>query len=74
MKRDFQNRLEMVTKDAEGLKKKPVADEFSPIKYDSEKSAELLEDDKKIGAKKLGIKAELVKITPVERGLRQMSV
>lgn len=58
--------LVMVTQDADGLKKKLVADGFSPIKYDAEKPAELLEEDKKIGAKKLGIRAELVKVTPVE--------
>ncbi len=56
----------MIVKDAEGLKKKLVSDEFSPIKYDATKPAELLEEDKKIGARKLGIKGESVKITPVE--------
>jgi zinc protease len=56
----------MVVKDAEGLKKKLVTDALSPITYDATKPAELLEEDQKIGAAKLGIKAESVKITPVE--------
>ncbi len=55
-----------VTKDAEGLKAALVADAFSPIAYDGEKPKELLEEDKVIGARKLGIKAEAVTITPVE--------
>jgi len=56
----------MIVKDADGLKKKLVADELSTIKYDATKPPELLEEDKKIGARKLSIKAEAVKITPVE--------
>ena len=55
-----------VTKDAEALKAALVADEFSPIKYDGEKPKALLDEDKVIGARKLGIKAEAVTITPVE--------
>ena len=56
----------IVTKDAEGLKEKLVSDAFSPITYDGEKPKELLDEDKVIGALKLGIKAEAVTITPVE--------
>lgn len=56
----------MVTKDAEALKAALVADEFSPIKYDGEKPKALLDEDKVIGALKLGIKAEAVTITPVD--------
>ncbi|HKD10637.1 MAG TPA: insulinase family protein, partial [Thermoanaerobaculia bacterium] len=56
----------IVTKDAEGLKKALVADEFSPIKYDAEKPQALLDEDKVIGALKLGIPADRVKITRVE--------
>ncbi len=57
----------IVTKDAKGLKDSLVSDEFSPIKYDAEKPKELLEEDKVIGALKLGIKPENVKITPVDQ-------
>ncbi len=56
----------MVVKDAEGLKKKLVADEFSPIVYDAQKPAELLDEDKRIGSMKLNLTADSVKITPVE--------
>jgi zinc protease len=56
----------IVTKDAKGLKQKLVSDEFSPIQYDAEKPQDLLAEDKVIGALKLGIPAEKVKITPVE--------
>ncbi len=56
----------IVTKDAKGLKNELVSDEFSPIKYDAEKPRELLDEDKVIGALKLDIKPENVKITPVE--------
>ena len=55
-----------VTKDAEGLRDALVSDGFSPIKYDGEKSKELLDEDKVIGGRKLGVKAEAVTITPVE--------
>jgi zinc protease len=56
----------IITKDAEGLKERLVTDAFSPITYDGEKPKELLDEDKAIGASKLGIKAEAVTITPVE--------
>jgi zinc protease len=56
----------IVTKDAEGLKKKLLSDEFSPIKYDAEKPAELLEEDKLIGARKLSIAPEKLTITKID--------
>jgi zinc protease len=56
----------IVTKDAEGLKTALVADGFSPIVYDGEKPKALLDEDKVIGALKLGIRPEAVTITPVE--------
>jgi zinc protease len=56
----------IVTKDAEGLKRQLVSDEFSSIRYEGEKPAELLEEDKAIGALKLAIAPENVTITPVE--------
>jgi zinc protease len=55
-----------VTKDAEALKAALVADGFSAITYDGEKPKALLDEDKIVGALKLGIKAEAVTITPVE--------
>jgi zinc protease len=56
----------IVTKDAEGLRDALVADGFSPITYDGEKPKELLDEDKVVGALKLGIKPDAVTITPVE--------
>lgn len=56
-----------VTKDAEALKQALVADAFSPIKYDGTKPQALLDEDKVIGALKLNISPDRVKITPVDR-------
>ena len=56
----------IITKDAEALRDALVADAFSPITYDSEKTADLLAEDKVIGARRLSIKPASVKITPVE--------
>ncbi|MFI5179982.1 MAG: M16 family metallopeptidase [Thermoanaerobaculia bacterium] len=56
----------IVTKDAAGLKEKLVTDAVSTIQYDSEKPKEVYAEDKVIGAMKLGIKPENVKITLVD--------
>jgi zinc protease len=56
----------IITKDAEGLKRQLLSDDFSPIKYDGEKPAELLAEDKVIGALKLNLSADKVRITPVQ--------
>jgi zinc protease len=56
----------MITKDAEGLRDKLLSDAFSPIKYDANKPAELLQEDQVIGARKLNIRPDKVRITPVE--------
>jgi zinc protease len=56
----------IITKDAAGLKEKLVSDAFSPIVYDGQKAKELLDEDKVIGALKLGIRPEAVTITPVD--------
>ncbi|MGA7613915.1 MAG: pitrilysin family protein [Thermoanaerobaculia bacterium] len=56
----------IITKDAEGLKQKLVSDEISPIHYDAEKPQSLLDEDKVIGAMKLGITPEKVTIVPVD--------
>lgn len=48
------------------MKDQLVADAFSPIQYDAEKPADLLAEDKVIGARKLGLGAGDVRITPVE--------
>jgi zinc protease len=56
----------MVTKDAQGLRDRLASDDFSPIKYDAAKPQELLEEDKVIGGRKLNIKPESIRITPVD--------
>jgi zinc protease len=54
----------IITKDAAGLKEKLVTDAFSPISYDAKKPQALLDEDQKIGAMKLGVRPEAVRITP----------
>jgi zinc protease len=56
----------IVTKDAEGLKNQLVSDAVSTISYDAEKPKEIMDEDKVIGAWKLNIKPENVKIVPVD--------
>jgi len=57
--------LVYITKDAEGLRDQLLKDEPSSIKYEAPKP-QLAEEDKVIGAYKLNIKPENVKITPVD--------
>lgn len=56
----------MITKDAQGLRDQLVVDGFSVIKYDASKPQELLDEDKVIGNRKLNIKSDAVRITPVD--------
>ena len=56
----------IVTKGAAALKQALVADAFSPIKYDGEKPAALLAEDKVVGALKLNLTADRVRVTPIE--------
>ncbi len=60
----------IIANDAEGLKQELASDAFSPMKYDGEKPAALLEEDKVIGSKKLGIDKAKIRITPVEEVFR----
>jgi zinc protease len=55
----------VVTKDAAALKQALVSDDFSPIKYDGEKPAALLEEDKVVGAFKLNLAADHIRVTPI---------
>ena len=43
-----------------------MSDAVSTVKYDAEKPQAIFDEDRVIGARKLGIKAENVRITPVE--------
>jgi zinc protease len=57
----------MITKDATGLRETLLADAPSAMKYEAQQPAELLAEDKVIGARKLNLKPENVKITPAEQ-------
>ncbi|WP_374000188.1 M16 family metallopeptidase [Massilia sp. CFBP 13647] len=60
-----------ITKDAAGLKNALVSDAFSPITYDAAKPQAVLDEDKVIGAMKLGIKPESVTITPAAQAFAE---
>jgi zinc protease len=55
----------MITQDAAGLRDTLLADEFTPIAYDAAKPADVLEEDRVIGARKLNLRPDAVRITPV---------
>ncbi len=57
----------IIAKDAKGVRDKLISDEFSAIKYEGEKPKELLDEDKIIGARKLGIRPENIRIVPAEQ-------
>jgi zinc protease len=56
----------VITKDAKGLADQLVADGVSAVQYESDKPKELLADDARVGATKLGVRREAVRITPVD--------
>ena len=56
----------MITGDADGLRRQLLSDEFTAMAYDSEKPAELLAEDKVIGAMRLDLSSEDVRIVPVD--------
>jgi zinc protease len=55
----------IITKDAKGLAETLLADTPSSIRYDAPKPQELVDEDKRIGALKLGLRPDAVTITPV---------
>jgi zinc protease len=59
-----------VARDAESLRERLVADEPSPVSYDSEKPADLLAEDAEIAPLPLGFDAESVRIVPSEQVFR----
>jgi zinc protease len=63
--RDLQ--VVVITKDGEDMKRRLVEDLPSAMKYDGAKPAELLAEDKLIGAMKLAIAPAAVTITPLAR-------
>jgi len=56
----------VVTKDAAALREALIQDAFSPIHYEGDKPKALLDEDQKVGARKLGLRPEAVRITPVD--------
>jgi zinc protease len=60
-----------ITKDAAGLKQALATDAFSPISYDAAKPQAVLDEDKVIGAMKLGIRPEDVRITPAAQAFAE---
>jgi zinc protease len=59
-------RIVCITKDAEGLKRELLSDAPSSMTYESEKPRELLDDDARIGARKLQIDPARVRVLPVD--------
>jgi zinc protease len=59
-------RVVMVAKDVEGLKQQLLSDAPSSMTYESEKPPELLEEDKLIGARKLSIRPEALRVIAIE--------
>jgi len=55
-----------VSGDGARLRDELLSDEPTTIAYDAPKPADLLDEDKVIGARRLGIRAEAIRITPVE--------
>jgi zinc protease len=60
-----------ITKDAQALKQQLLSDAPSVIKYNEQKPAALLEEDKLIGAMKLGLAPEAVTITPAAKAFTE---
>lgn len=56
-----------VTKDAAALRDELLSGAFTPITYGAAKPADLLEEDRAIGALPLGLREESVHVTPVEQ-------
>jgi zinc protease len=56
----------VITKDAQAFADQLTKDEFSQIKYDAPKPDEIVNEDKIIGAYKLSVRPENVKIVKVD--------
>jgi zinc protease len=55
-----------ITRDADDLKKRLVENTVSPISYDAQKPAEILDEDKILSEYPLNFKADKIRIVPVE--------
>ena len=56
----------VIAKDAKGLAQRLAAETAPPIQYDAPKPAGVLQEDQLIGAMKLGLRPESIRITPVD--------
>ncbi|MEX2245549.1 MAG: pitrilysin family protein [Dehalococcoidia bacterium] len=56
----------VITKDAAAYRDALLAGEFTPIEYESPKPQDILDEDRTIGARRLGVRPDAVRITPVE--------
>jgi zinc protease len=61
----------IITKDAEELRRRLLSDAPSTMHYEAEKPAELLEEDRRIGALGLGLRPEAVRIVPLDAVFRE---
>ena len=59
-------KIVVITKDAEAFKARLIGDQPSTMQYEAEKPQSLLDEDKVIGATRLGIPAAAIKVIPVE--------
>jgi zinc protease len=58
-------RIAVITDGGEEFRKKLLADEPSPMKYNSPKPEDLLKEDKTVESRKLGLKAANVRVVEV---------
>jgi zinc protease len=61
----------IITSDAEGLKRRLVSGEATPITYAGERSAELLAEDREIASYPIRVRAEDVRIIPIAEALER---
>jgi zinc protease len=61
--------LVIITSDAEGLKRKLLAGEPTPITYAGERSAELMAEDREIASYRIPVREEDIRIIPIARAL-----
>jgi zinc protease len=63
--------LVIITQDAEGLKRKLLSGEPTPITYAGERSPELLAEDREIAAYRIPVRAEDITILPIAEALER---
>jgi zinc protease len=61
----------IITSDAEGLKRRLLSGEATPITYAGERSAELLAEDREIASYRIPVREEDIRIIPIEQVLER---